>query len=697
MSANRIKYFNLFIFLFFCFKTRAQTEQIAYPKNMGWVNVQTDFGAKGDGITDDTDAIRRALTTSQFKFSSGQTLFFPKGIYLVSDSMKYLSGYYDGYITLQGEGMDRTIIKLKDNAVGFQDTAKPKPVFWTRAGNQSFNQYVANLSIVIGTGNAGAVALDYITSNNGAIENVRITALGAAWCGLSMERGWPGPGLIKNVTIEGFNYRIRLSQTEYSMVFEQISLKKQTKIGFLNIGNVAVIRKLTSENTVPALQNQNGLMILLDSELKLGKDSAAIINNDRFFARNVLSDGYASVLKNKNTYFNGKKLTEFNSSTTFSLFPNDAKSLNLPIKETPQYFNNDTTQWANVLSFGAKPTDPLYAINDITTQVQAAFNSGKAVIYFPPVSSNGSGYCIYSDVTIPSSVKKIIGIARSRLKFFNNAKLVVNQSVSDALVFEKMDGLQLQHNSNRTVVIKNSSLAKYDNAPASGEVFLEDVVGGFTPQYPTKMWARHLNSEKKDTGDINVLNNGGQFWILGLKTEGQGRIIKTTNGGASEMLGGLIYPAGTFPSKDNVAFECINSCQSMIYGGINYSTNGFYGIVMQETQGSSTKILRTSDVGGISMPFYLSSKNNCGLTPIRTFLDETTTPSVFPNPTSDFLFIKSENTVISKIELYNIVGQLIFSDFYPTDKINISNLPKGMFLVKIFTPLKSFTQKIIKQ
>lgn len=43
----------------------------------GWVNVK-DFGAKGDGITDDTQAIQSALDT-------GKTVFIPEGTYLVSE------------------------------------------------------------------------------------------------------------------------------------------------------------------------------------------------------------------------------------------------------------------------------------------------------------------------------------------------------------------------------------------------------------------------------------------------------------------------------------------------------------------------------------------------------------------------------------------------------------------------------------
>lgn len=42
---------------------------------------------------------------------------------------------------------------------------------------------------------------------------------------------------------------------------------------------------------------------------------------------------------------------------------------------------------------------------------------------------------------------------------------------------------------------------------------------------------------------------GGRLWILGLKTEKDDNVIKTKNGGATEVLGGLLYPAGTVDSS----------------------------------------------------------------------------------------------------------------------------------------------------
>lgn len=72
-----------------------------------WASVK-DFGAKGDGSTDDTAAINRALQQLYCvmpSVSSRRSLFFPAGTYVVSDTINIPT-----YATLYGEGIDNTAI-----------------------------------------------------------------------------------------------------------------------------------------------------------------------------------------------------------------------------------------------------------------------------------------------------------------------------------------------------------------------------------------------------------------------------------------------------------------------------------------------------------------------------------------------------------------------------------------------------------
>jgi hypothetical protein len=68
---------------------------------------------------------------------------------------------------------------------------------------------------------------------------------------------------------------------------------------------------------------------------------------------------------------------------------------------------------------------------------------------------------------------------------------------------------------------------------------------------------------------------------------------------------------------------------------------------------------------------------------------------IFPNPTSDFLFINTQN-LIKEVSIYNLVGQKIESKL-DHNKINVSNLTNGTYFIKITDQTGNFqTSKFIK-
>lgn len=68
-----------------------------------WINVKTDYGATGNGSTDDTTAINNAIAAAN---SSGATLYFPAGTYKVTT----LSTITANGVIVKGDGRNRTII-----------------------------------------------------------------------------------------------------------------------------------------------------------------------------------------------------------------------------------------------------------------------------------------------------------------------------------------------------------------------------------------------------------------------------------------------------------------------------------------------------------------------------------------------------------------------------------------------------------
>ena len=80
----------------------------------------------------------------------------------------------------------------------------------------------------------------------------------------------------------------------------------------------------------------------------------------------------------------------------------------------------------------------------------------------------------------------------------------------------------------------NTSTARVEGA----EWFFEDVVTHDLHLKKQKLWARQLNIENQGT---HLINDGGDLWILGYKTERGGTLLDTRGGGRSEVLGGFSY------------------------------------------------------------------------------------------------------------------------------------------------------------
>jgi len=69
-----------------------------------------------------------------------------------------------------------------------------------------------------------------------------------------------------------------------------------------------------------------------------------------------------------------------------------------------------------------------------------------------------------------------------------------------------------------------------------------------------------LNSESAE--GVNVVNDGGQLWVLGLKTERNQVLIETKSDGRTEVLGGWIYnTVRTDPAPKRRAFSSPTLCR----------------------------------------------------------------------------------------------------------------------------------------
>ncbi len=305
------------------------------------------------------------------------------------------------------------------------------------------------------------------------------------------------------------------------------------------------------------------------------------------YARAATSSGYASLIKD----VPGTGVTEYVSGTVKSLFSSnpEAKSLNLPIKETPVLQDSDLNNWGKF--------DPQYYGD--TDSLQALLDSGKSTIYFP-----SSAYFSFDQrtVIVPPTVKRIVGF-RSLING-GGIKFVVADNSTEPLIIEEFKFITVEHKGSRPVVIKRGEYS-YTSQPGAGDLYLEDIVTNSLLIQPGQhVWARQYNNE---TRGLKIKNDGGILWILGLKTELSGIVIETLNGGSTELLGTLIYPVEQLGPTD-VAFRSVDSKISLIYSVSDYiqfqGGRGDYPIQVEETRNGVTKQLLQVDVKG-RMPLYV--------------------------------------------------------------------------------------------
>ncbi len=562
----------------------APAPEIVFPADAGQLDLKLDFGAKGDGITDDTAKLRKAVREHSSQLDS-TTLYLTAGTYVVSDTVQWFCR-----LSLMGRHRDKTIIKLKDNAFGFQDPTHPQPVISVGdpANNgDAMQSYVSNLTVDTGKGNPGAIGIAFQSNNGGGIENVTIrSGDGKGSAGLTTWP-WPGPALIKNLRVEGFDRGIHTSASEYDLTFVNITLVGQRVLGWENDGLPIEIENLQSYNSVPAFKG-TGTVVMLNSHFHGGASNRVGMQytGDSLYLRNVVADGYSAVLRDGDGQSAIKELWKGNIQ---SLFKSPRTPLNLPIQQTPSAPYPPAKTWTNVKDFNTDHSETW------SKAIQAAIDSGAETLYFPR-----DVYNITEPIHVRGNVKRIMGM-RSMLripKAMKDVPMVRFEGTSSTpLIMEYFNAGSEEYRLN-TLTFHQAGMqplafkrcyGSLSNEPNKADVFLEDFQGILRLKGPLNVWSRSLNIETEgDTPEL--VNEGATLWLLGYKTEYQSTNIVNRGGAKTEMLGGLIYPV-TEKWPDIPAFVNEESSLSLMFGYRVYGARAYQNVLVKDTRGGQTREL----------------------------------------------------------------------------------------------------------
>ena len=124
------------------------------------------------------------------------------------------------------------------------------------------------------------------------------------------------------------------------------------------------------------------------------------------------------------------------------------------------------------------------------------------------------------------------------------------------------------------------------------------------------------------------------------------------------------------------------------------SGNGDAKITFTAT-GNSTGAKRNSNVivSGAGVPSKTIIVSQTGA--LKTGESKISLITLYPNPTSDYLNIKSDKN-IKKVELFDMSGKLVLSSKLENQKISVGKFPKGIYVVKIYTDTEVLSSKFIK-
>jgi hypothetical protein len=553
---------------------------VVFPDDPCVIDVKKHCGAKGDGKTDDTAALQKALDESCGP-NAKQTkiVYIPNGTYRLTGTLVMQKGKTGAGLGgwVYGQSRDGVVLKLDDKLTGVKSLLLTHPTDDGKTSANWFFRNVRHLTLDVGD-NPSTDGVRYMGNNQSLIKDVTIRGNG----NVGINAGFiaeSGPNSVQDVSISGFDTGIK-SHWCYGQTLSRITIKDCRTLGVHVVANVVAIEDLVVENTPQALFADypndwtwwSGVVALVGGKFKTTKsDQAAIRVKGHLFARDVTSEGYKQVLAGDGTVkgVEGNTIDEYCSHAPVSAFKdaNSGKVLRLPIKKEPAVaWETDPTRWVCVDDFGAKAGDN----QDDTEAVQKAFDAaakeGKTVVYFrSSVGGDPNWYTLKGEVKVKAPVRWVIGLGFARIL---EGKFVIDDDSAPVVKFQHLYSFggtpfAYEHRGTKnTLVVESAEGTIVGNG--AGDIFSTDTpCHVHLKKAGQSLWARGLNPEGT-TDDGLVRNAGGHLWVLGCKTEGKGKRYSTTAGGKTELYGLFEYTTEAVKEADErPMFEVIDGSLSV--------------------------------------------------------------------------------------------------------------------------------------
>lgn len=580
------------------------------------------------------------------KVGHATILYFPAGTYRVSRTLGYSwsdhlnqpnNDHLARMIHFLGEDRDRSVIRLDDHCPGF-GAGEDRPVIEILRGLKSavaMQNSIEQLTVDTGSGNPGAVGIDFYCNNTGVVRDVTIRSGDGTGCaGLAILKWNSSCALFQRVKVTGFEVGVEIRHNRLNTVLSEIEVSGQSRAGVLIENHIVSLEGLRSHNTVPALWVTSSAAHVTAVEVSAtggaGDQPTVRSGHGVLYLRDLSAEGYGRGIQHEGGFdVDALTVPEWVSHLPNRLFSDSPRgSLRLPIEHAPRPRKGHPDIGSICLStFGVKGD----GVSDDSDAIQAALESGESRLHFPR-----GCFHITRPLRIPASVEHLDFrfadlSAGAPLNTMEDAGAFIIEAGERMLIVERVftqagfmgEHRFLVHAGKRDLVLREIHIqdnAVYRNTVPGSKVFIENfcnrtypgekLIGlAFTGQ---QVWARQLDPVHART---QVLNDGGDLWVLGFLTEDNSICFHTRNGGRTEILGGTFSSVRQYhPGGHNVP-AVINDESSVSVTAAttdwkaNLSYPGGVQVMVREIRGGVTRdlvweVLPAREPHLVSIPLY---------------------------------------------------------------------------------------------
>ncbi|WP_294328870.1 T9SS type A sorting domain-containing protein [uncultured Chryseobacterium sp.] len=404
-----------------------------------------------------------------------------------------------------------------------------------------------------------------------------------------------------------------------------------------------------------------------------------------------------------------------NTSGDFSLSVQPGSHTVTPVLENPAYFNISPTSFtANfpqqtspfIQNFCITPNGVHNDLETVIVPVTAAspgFESKYKIVYKNKGNTTQSGTLVFN------YNENITDYMNATLSPSSQSSGTLNWNFTNLLPFETREiTVTLKLNTpTQTPAVNGGDILHYtaqingatDENPADNNFTLnQTVVNSFDPNDKTCIEGTSIAKTQvgdyvhylirfENTGTANARNivvkdeiDTSKFDISSLVAlnGSHSYVTRVTNPNIVEFIfENIQLPFDDANNDGYVAFKI--KTKSTLNAGDSFSNTA--NIYFDYNAPIVTNTYTTSIQGTLSTSEIKNDKN---------------TISIYPNPVKDILYITSINKV-AKVEIYDTAGRIITSMGVKEDSINVSDLPKGNYMIKLFLKDKVSVQKFIKE